>query len=163
MDIEGLVEAALFISSRPLAVEDLAKVIKIRHREVRGALKDLTSKWKDGAIEIAKIGDAYSMQVKEEYAERLRELAPPQIPQKLLKTLSLVAYHQPIKQVELRDMVGRRAYDDLKLLEDTKMVARKPFGSTKMVETTKLFNEYFGIDGKDQEEVRVLLEERLKS
>jgi segregation and condensation protein B len=100
------------------------------------------------------------MQVRDEYAERLRDLAPPQIPKKLLKTLSLVAYHQPVKQVELRDMLGRRAYDDLKQLEGLGMVRRKPLGCTKIVETTKLFNDYFGIDGK--EEIRRILEEKRK-
>ena len=161
MDVEGLVEASLFISSKPLTVEELAEATKLRNREVREVLKNIISKWGKGAIEVVKIGNAYSMQVKEEYGERLRELAPPQIPEKLLKTLSLVAYHQPIRQVEIRDMVGRRAYDDLRQLEELEMVSRKPSGSTKIVKATALFNEYFGIGGESQDEIKTLLERKL--
>lgn len=46
-------------------------------------------------IEILDLGERYVMQVKPEYSELMREVAPKELSAPKLRTLSMIAYHQP--------------------------------------------------------------------
>jgi len=130
---------------------------------VRQALKKLVRLYstRETALEVAKIGAKYQMHLTEEYAETARALAPKDMPNDLVKTLSLIAYYQPMAQSRLVEMVGGRAYQQVKVLVDMGLVTTRIRGRTKSLSTTKLFLERFGIDARTPEEVRRAMEERM--
>ena len=157
-----LVESVLFSASKPVSVNEIKestglKPIKIKKTIVE-LIEDYNVKRKnDTSMEIVKAGDKYTMQVKKKYTDQSVMVAKPEIETFLLKTLTLIAFHQPVKQSNLRRMIGTKAYDHVDELASMKLIHTKKHGSTEMLTTTKLFPEYFGIDSTNPEEIRDFL------
>jgi segregation and condensation protein B len=97
------------------------------------------------------------MQVKKKYADQSIMITKPEINSNLLKTLTLIAFHQPLKQSNLRRMIGVKAYEHVDELATMKMVHTKKHGTTEMLTTTKFFPEYFGINSTKPDEIRDFL------
>lgn len=160
---ERVVEAALFSAGRPLKVAEIQEATGISKDTIRKALKKLIKEYsdKDTAIEIAKVSGKYVMQLRENYSSPAEMLAKMEVPKKYLKTASLIAYHQPIKQSDLVEMIGSKGYEHVKALHGLGLISLKPYGATKKIRTTKKFLEYFGIDAKRPEEIKKWLAERI--
>lgn len=163
MKSERVVEAALFSAGRPLKVSEIQEATGISGDTVRKALKNLIREYagKDTAMEIAKVSGKYVMQLKEDYASPAEMLAKTEVPKKYLKTASLIAYHQPIKQSDLVEMIGSKGYEHVKALHGLGLISLKPYGATKKIRTTRKFLEYFGIDAKKPEEIKKFLAEKI--
>jgi len=160
---ERVVEAELFSAAKPVTVTDLQTASGLDARTIRAALKKLTEEYNDAdrAIEIAKMGPRYAMQVKKEFREPAARLANLKIPKDVLKTAALVAYYQPVLQSKMYDLVGNRVYDDVKQLIDLGLLKAKPKRKSVELTTTKKFIETFGIDARSRTEVKAWLEEEL--
>ena len=78
-----------------------------------------------------------------------------------MKTLALIAFHQPVKQSNLRRMIGPKIYDHVDELTSMKLIYSKKHGATEMLTTTKLFPEYFGLDTTKPEEIREFLAKKV--
>ncbi len=86
------------------------------------------------------------MQLKAEYTPRVRRLAiRPLLTVGPLKTISYIAYRQPVPQTQVIDVRGHHAYNHLKQLEELGLIHREKAGRTKVIETTKFFADYFGL------------------
>ena len=85
-----------------------------------------------------------------------------EIPKKLLKTLALIVYHQPIKQSELQNILGPKVYEHVKELHELGLIRTRREGKTKILTTTKRMPEYFGISTTDKEEITKWLIKKLK-
>lgn len=160
---EKTIESLLFSSSKALSIEEMKEITNLDARRIKRAIENLISIYKseDSPIEIVKAGNRYSMQLKQEYAERAREVAKPEIPFEILKTLALIAYHQPVRQADLRRMVGRKVYDHVDFLIEKKLVNSKRLGTTELLTTSRYFPEYFGIDSTRPEEIREFLARKM--
>lgn len=158
-DVQRIVEAALFSAGGPVSAEAIAEATGLDFLTVREALEALVERYRQRstAIEVTRAGEKYAMQVRQEMTDRARRFAPMEIPKYLLRTLALIAYHQPVKQSDLVDMVGSKTYDHVKQLEETGLIRAKPHGLTKMLSTSESFPEYFGIDATRPEEIREFL------
>jgi segregation and condensation protein B len=108
-------------------------------------------------MEVIKAGEKYTMQVEKQYVDMSVFISKPEIESKLLKTLTLIAFHQPVKQSNLRRMIGEKVYEHVDELVELKLVHTKKHGSTEMLTTTKLFPEYFGIESTDPNEIKTVL------
>lgn len=99
------------------------------------------------ALEILELEDKrFVMQLKSEYAPGVRRLSiRPLLTPGPLKTLSYVAYRQPVLQTQVVDVRGRHAYGHLKQLEDMGMIDRERAGRTSALRTTDFFADYFGL------------------
>ncbi len=163
MKSERIVEAELFSAAKPVTVTDLQTASGLDARTIRSALKKLTDEYNDSdrAIEIAKMGSRYAMQVKKDFREPAARLANLKIPKDVLKTASLIAYYQPVLQSKMFDLIGNRIYDDVKELVDLGLVKSKPKRKSVELTTTKKFIETFGIDARSRQEVKAWLEDQL--
>ena len=155
-DPEKAVEAALFSAGRPIAIEELVTITGLQHGLVRRAVKRLVKKYRSDktTLEVSKVGSRYAMQLKTGYAEDAVKVAPCEIPKRFLKTLALIAYHQPIKQSELKGMIGDKVYEHVPELQKFGMVHAKKFGPTKILITSNRFPEYFGIETTSREGIK---------
>jgi segregation and condensation protein B len=162
---ERVVEAALFSAGRPLKVTEIAGVTGCGNDAVRRALKELMKEYKgkQTAIEVAKVGVKYVMQLKDQYATPAEMLAKTEIPKKYLKTAALIAYHQPIKQSDLVEMIGPKGYEHVRELKKLGVINTKRYGATKILSTTTKFIETFGINAKKPEEIKKWLEKKIKA
>jgi segregation and condensation protein B len=132
---------------------------------IRKALKKLQQEYDDrgSAIEVAKTGMGFSLIVREEYRPFGRQFAPKEVPDEVLRTAAMVAYHQPILQSDLAKSLGSRVYDDVRTLHQLGLVSAKKKGQTFELATTKRFCEYFGIEGTSKNAVKRWMEERSKT
>jgi len=161
-----LVESILFSASKPVSINEIKETTGLTPNKIKNILNELIEdysvKLKDEtSMEIVKAGDKYAMQVKKKYIDQSIMIAKPEINSNLLKTLTLIAFHQPLKQSNLRRMIGVKAYDHVDELSSMKLIHTKKHGSTEMLTTTKLFPEYFGIDSTKPDEIRDFLAKKV--
>jgi segregation and condensation protein B len=154
-----VVEAALFSAGKPLAVEEIVHETRLSPETVRKAIKELQKAYeeRDTVLEVGKAGTKWAMQVRSRAAEPAARFAPMEIAPKLLKTIALIAYHQPMKQSELVEMIGTKVYDHVPELIERGLVKAREDGPTKILQTTAQFPEYFGLDAASPEEVRQVM------
>jgi segregation and condensation protein B len=62
-----------------------------------------------------------------------------------LRTLSYVAYNQPVEQREVATARGSQAYKHLKALESMGLISRKKNGRSTLINTTPDFADYLGL------------------
>lgn len=158
-----LVEGLLFSAGKPLRIVDIEEATGLDRRTVRGALRKLGSDYRrrSTALEVTRVGDRWTMQVRSELTAPVRTVAPPEVPSRLLRTLALIAYHQPLLQSDLQEMMGPKVYDHVRELEGLGLVNAARAGSTKRLTTTQRFPEYFGIGSAKREEIKRFLADRV--
>ena len=154
-----LVESVLFSASTPVSINEIKEATGLSHKKINDAIEALIDEYNvkrknETSMEVIKAGDKFAMQVKKQFIDQSVMIAKPEIQDHLLKTLSLIAFHQPVKQSNIRRMIGTQVYDHVDELVSLKLVHSKQHGSTEMLTTTKLFPEYFGIDTTKPEEIR---------
>lgn len=150
-----IIEAALFTAGSPVDLVTLQGLVSNKKRTQKG-IEFLIQEYHErkGALEIIKIEGKFVMQVKPEYAELVRSIAPGELSSPVLRTLSIIAYHQPIVQSDLVEKRGNAVYDHVRELEEWGLISRSPQGRTKIINTTPWFAEYFGLDSSDPEYIR---------
>jgi segregation and condensation protein B len=154
-----VVEAALFAAGKPITVEEMAEQTGLPPDSVKKGIAELQAAYqeRDTILEVGKAGTKWAMQVRSLAAEPAAKFAPMEIAPKLLKTLALIAFHQPMKQSQLVEMMGSKVYDHIPELVQRGLVRAREDGPTKILVTTALFPEYFGLDASDPEEIRALM------
>ena len=95
------------------------------------------------------------IEVKPDISPFLPESFKPEIPQRLLPAAALIAYHQPMPQAQLRDMLGPKAYDHVRDLASLGLIDKRRDGLTRRLTTTRRFAEYFGCPEIEYRKVRV--------
>jgi segregation and condensation protein B len=81
----------------------------------------------------------------------------------LLKAAALIAYHQPIPQSRLVELLGQKAYDYVRELAQLGMVDRRKDGNTRRLSTTRRFSEIFGCPYTDRKKVKQWFREQVKT
>jgi segregation and condensation protein B len=153
-DVEMLarIEAALYASGRPLSVEELQRAAGTdsANKAIKMA-KELaqTINSRLHALELMELQDgSFALQLKLQYNNVIRKFATrPFLSHATLKTLSCVAYMQPVTSKQLVEIRGSQVYGHLKLLTQSGFLAYQKLGRLKIYQTTKKFQDYFGIDG----------------
>ncbi|HEV2389521.1 MAG TPA: SMC-Scp complex subunit ScpB [Nitrososphaerales archaeon] len=149
-EIRARIEAALYSSGRALDAEQLARAAGISSKKrAMDEAKAIQSRMKSmlSAIEVVEYpGQRYAMQLKAEYTNVARKFATkPLLSKAALRTLSFIAYFQPISSADLALRRGSQAYDHLKDLEEVGFLAWERKGRSKLYRTTTEFSEYFGL------------------
>jgi segregation and condensation protein B len=163
---DRLVESVIFSAGKPLSIEEIQQTTGLTPKHIEEAIEHLVQSYNvdrknETSIEVVKAGNKFTMQVKKSYTDQSMMVAKPEIKSDLLKTLALIAFHQPVKQSNLRHMIGERIYIEVDQLISLHLVHSTPHGATEMLTTTKLFPEYFGIDSTKPEEIREFLAKKV--
>ena len=156
MSDKETIEASLFAAGRALDIQTLAKIIEKPKKQVDPIVQSLVEEYKERecGLEIIDLGDRYVMQVKPQYTDLVRPLAPKEVGAPMLRTLSMIAYHQPVIQSELVDMRGNAAYDHIRELKERGFITAVPNGRTKLLQTTPMFADYFELESNDPESIK---------
>lgn len=152
----ALVEAVLFMESEPIDTLKIAKISQLSPEVVEKALEQLQDKYlaDNSAFELSEIGGGWSLALKAEIIESLRDhygkKADERLSRSALETLSIVAYSQPLTRAEIESIRGVSCSATLKLLQEKnliKEVGRKE-GPGRPVQfgTTKEFLQLFGLN-----------------
>ena len=146
------IEAALYSAGRPLRIEDIIRASGTESRTktlelLNNIMKKTKSTFK--ALEIVMLPDgSYVFQLKPEYSATVKKYASkPILPNATLKTLSYIAYMQPISSKQLVETRGSGVYAHLKELRQLDFINHQNVGRLKIYTTTEKFQKYFGIKG----------------
>jgi segregation and condensation protein B len=145
-----MIEAALYVAGRPLDVNELCSVLSTRSKKKAQQLcRDLSAEYKarSSAIEILELKDErFVMQVKAEFTPLVKRLVNrPLLSSGPLRTLSYIAYRQPITSKRVIEVRGQHAYGHIKMLKDMGLVAPERQGRAIVLKTTDYFADYFGL------------------
>jgi segregation and condensation protein B len=146
----NLLEAALYVAGRPLDINELCQAVGSRSKKrVIGYAQILMEQYKarNSPMEILALKDErYVLQVKSEFTPLIKKLVNrPLLSSGPLKTLSYIAYRQPITQKRVIEVRGQHAYGHVKLLKDMGLIMTERSGRSLALKTTDYFADYFGL------------------
>lgn len=151
---KAVLEAALYLSEDPLDTDELADVMNLGSpgyvQQVVDELKDELEEDSRG-LKIVESDEGYELVVKSEFVDDVEHLAPHRdLNEAELRTLALIAYNNPVKQSEIVDIRGNRAYGQVKELEKRGFLKSEKDGRTKVLEVTDRFLDYFDLETADE-------------
>jgi segregation and condensation protein B len=157
MSQEKILEAALFMSSRPLMLDELGKILGVHSLGyVKEILEKLQKDYSGKGIEIVNTPQGWVMQVRQEFLGKVAHLTPyADISEGCKRTLAIIAYKEPVQQSEIIKIQGNKAYSYLKHLQKRNLIKAEKKGRTKIIKLTQEFERYFG---EEKEKIKEKLE-----
>jgi segregation and condensation protein B len=145
-----LIEAALYVAGRPLDLNELCSVLKTRSKNrtkkiVNTLIQEYASR--NTALEILELKDErFVLQLRTDFTPYVKKFVNrPLLSVGPLKTLSYIAYRQPVSQKRVIDVRGRHAYTHIRALKEMGLVGSERSGRTMVLRTTEYFADYFGL------------------
>ncbi len=159
-DLARRLEALLFISPRPLAVEDLAAACEATATDVDPALAGLVAEYAAGrhGIVVTEVGGGFTFAVADDCAETVRRHSglerPDDLSPALLETLSVVAYLEPVTRADVAEVRGVSSEWALAGLEERGLIEERGRAATPgapiLYGTTDRFLKLFGLRSRDE-------------
>jgi segregation and condensation protein B len=143
-------EAALYAAGRPLDPEQLAKAAGTTSQRKAVAIAREIATAVNGTLHAVEVveypGPKFAMQLKTKYTHVARRFATrPLLTKAALRTLSFIAFFQPISAGELALRRSSAIYQHLKELDEMGFITSERQGRSKAYRTTSRFSEYFGL------------------
>lgn len=150
-ELAALLEAALFITARPLTIHELKKISTkagiFSLTEIKNAIETLQRKYtEEGSwIEIAEVDGRFLMRIAPQYVDSVAELAQAaELSKPALRVLAIVAKNDGVTQARCVRTIGNSTYEGVKELVEKGFLHAKRAGRTKELWLTKKFKLYFG-------------------
>ena len=157
--LKSRIEAVLFVTAKVLQIKDIAEILEEEPEKVEEALLELIMDYasRDGALEIDD-ENGYILQVKQEHLDIVEKLCPVELKPPVLKTLTVIALKEPIRQSLLKDLRGSNAYEHVQELLEKGLISRHKDknGRSYNIKTTPKFAEYFKLKGDVRALVKTL-------
>lgn len=152
--VRTIIQSLLFVSDRPLTVDQLYEATAIDRERIQAALDQTTGEFRDGiaGIVLHEVGGAWQLRTdpgSAEYVRRFLQVKPQRLTRSALETLAIVAYRQPVTRPEVEDIRGVDSGAVLKALLDRKLVKilgkKDEIGRPMLYGTTREFLEFFAL------------------
>lgn len=148
-NLKAKVEAVLFVTAKAMKPIEISELLKVSEEEIENALLDLMFDYssRDGALEIDD-EDGYIIQVRSEHLDIVEKLCPVDLKPAVLKTLTIIALKEPIRQAYLKELRSN-AYEHVAELLEKGLISktRDKNGRSFNLRTTPKFAEYFKLKG----------------
>ena len=148
---EDVVEAALFIAGRFIALHELVSMTNINPISLKEILERLMKRYEEnGAITILNREDRYKMDVKPKFSFIINKLAlgKHEFTKAEQETLAVIAYKQPINQSVIVKIRGNKAYDHIKHIIEMGLVRGRKKSHTLELTLDEEFYDYFSLNEK---------------
>lgn len=159
MSLKCKIETVLFVTAKAMTVEEIAEILKEDPEKVEAALVDLLMDYssRDSALEIDD-EDGYIIQVRHEYSDIVERLVPVELKPSVLRTLTVIAIKEPIRQSKIIELRGQTAYDHIGDLIEKGLISKKRDKTSRayILRTTSKFAEYFKLKGDTQALAKLL-------
>jgi len=151
--LKGLIEALVFASEHPVAVNDLAKAAgRADKKLVRSLVDELRLEYSRRGIQLEEVAGGLMFRTHAAYAPFVREAAakkPVRMTRAQLETLAIISYRQPLTRPEVDDIRGVDSGPVLKTLLDRDLIRilgkKDEPGRPLLYGTTTAFLEFFGL------------------
>ncbi len=139
------IEAALFISSRPMSLEELRTLTGIGALGyLKTVVEELKKDYENSAIEVSELEGKYEMKIRTPYLERVKHFAQEvEISKGALRTLAYLSKHDGMLKSELVKKIGPQIYLDVHELIESGFVKAHKAGRTSKLTLTEKFKKYF--------------------
>lgn len=158
-ELKSKIEAVLFTTAKALKLKEIAEILGTELEETEEALLELIMDYssRDGALEIDD-EDGYILQVKIEHMDIVEKLCPVELKPAVLKTLTVIALKEPIRQSYLKELRGSTAYDHIPELVEKGLISKTKDknGRSFNLRTTAKFAEYFKLKGDAKTLAKIL-------
>ena len=147
--LKARIEAVLFTTGKALQTSEIAEILETDNDSIEEAMLELIMDYssREGALEIDD-ENGYILQVKEEHLDIVEKLCPVDLKPPVLKTLTVIALKEPIRQAYLKELRSN-AYEHVQELLDKGLISRTKDknGRSFNIRTTPKFAEYFKLKG----------------
>jgi len=152
--VRTVIQSLLFVSDRPLTVDQLYEATAIDRERIQEALEKTTGELRDGisGIVLHEVGGAWQLRTdpgSAEYVRRFLQVKPQRLTRSALETLAIVAYRQPVTRPEVEDLRGVDSGAVIKALLDRKLIKilgkKDEIGRPMLYGTTREFLEFFAL------------------
>jgi segregation and condensation protein B len=149
---ERMVEAILFASAEPVAVNDL--IGRMPHgSEPATALANLRKRYEGRGVQVVRVGEAWAIRTAPDLGFLMQKetVETRKLSRAAIETLAIVAYHQPVTRAEIEEIrgvsVSRGTVDQLIELEWIRFGRRKMTpGRPVTFVVTDTFLDHFGLE-----------------
>lgn len=156
MYVRGVVEALLFVNEKPVALDQMKKVMEtVTLGEIKKVISILKEDYeqRQSGMKIVEIAGGYQMLSNPHYADYIRSFYKTKHKEKLsrpaLETLAIIAYKQPVTRGDIELIRGVNSDGVVAHLLSKELIKgvgrREVPGRPFLYGTTKQFLEYFGL------------------
>ena len=159
-NIKTVIEALLFVSERPLALEKIKEVLGLDTVGIRKKLEELQAEYETAnrGMRIIEIAGGFQMITASHLAVFLKKLYKNRRSERLskpaLETLAIIAYKQPLTKLEIESIRNVNIDGMMHSLLDKGLVRicgrKKAPGRPFVYGTTRQFLEYFGLKSLEE-------------
>ena len=142
-------EAILFSYGDFVEIEEIEKLLNVNSSKVKKLSKELQEKYisQNHSFEILFEDNKVKMSIKKEFQNLINSfLTKDELSNKILKTLSIIAYEGPLTKTKLSQILGRVVFDDVEYLYKNKFIDYRKKGIGKHYFVTNKFYDYFNIE-----------------
>lgn len=108
--LKSTIESLLFVSSKPLKIKELAKILEQQEFAVQAALDQLVSERKDSGVVVLENSGEYQLATNSNNSTAVKNFMNAELREKLtdatVEVLAIIAYRQPISKAELEAIRG---------------------------------------------------------
>lgn len=151
-ELKNIVEALLFVSNEPLAVDKLAAICESDTETVVALLGEIQQDYAEKAVNLIEIAGGWQFLTKSEYFNYIEKLYRPktqQISKASLETLAIIAYRQPVTRQDIEQIRGVNTDRIMAKLLEQKLIQevgrRECPGRPILYGTTDVFLQAFGL------------------
>ncbi len=155
-DLTKDIEALLFLAGEPQNTNKLAKVLGVKEKEIKEALKELDEKLKNRGLVLIRENGKIMLGTSSDSAKFCKELAKNELDKKLgqagLETLAIILYKEDVSKSEIDYIRGVNAGFTLRNLLIKGLIERKPNPKDKrtyVYTPSLLLFQYLGIKEKE--------------
>ena len=150
----GVVEALLFLSEKPLTVEEVRVATGLDPARVRKALDEVSGNFREGVsgIVLHEVAGGWQLRTSpdaSDYARRFLRVKPHRLTRAALETLAIVAYRQPVTRPEVEEIRGVDSGAVMKALLERRLLKilgkKEEPGRPILYGTTREFLEFFAL------------------
>lgn len=108
--VKKILEAVLFVASKPFKVKDFAKILELEESAVKLALEVLAEEKKDSGIVLLENRGEYQLSTNSACSTQVKNFLNAELREKLtdatVEVLAIIAYRQPISKAEIEAIRG---------------------------------------------------------
>mgnify|MGYP006105461385 FL=1 len=154
-DLKKKVEALIFISDKPITIEDIQEQLEEEKVVIEDIANDLVADWNslNHSFYIEKANNGFHFRTKENFKEMITEYInkkPYKLSKAALEVLGIIAKKQPVTKVEIDKLRGVDSIGTINVLIDRELIKisgeKDAPGRPFLYSTTELFLEVFSLN-----------------
>lgn len=154
-DLKKKVEALIFISDKPITIQDIQEQLEEKKVVIENIANNLVAEWNslNHSFYIEKANNGFQFRTKENFKEMITEYVnkkPYKLSKAALEVLGIIAKKQPVTKVEIDKLRGVDSIGTINVLIDRELIKisgeKDAPGRPFLYSTTELFLEIFSLN-----------------